>query len=121
MEYKYILRIAGAEPAEVTRVLGRAPSDDVGHWNLVLKEGPEDVPTPFLDVFFEVLDGHIESLERMGVSRDDITVWLLYEYDEQCNLEFSAADMKRLGDAGISLCISCWRGPEKSLVLDQQG
>lgn len=111
MQYKYILRVAGAAPAEVAKVLGRASSDDVGDWNLVLEERRDDPPTPFLDVFFGLLDGHFASLERIGVSRNDITVWLLYEYDEQCNLEFSAADMKRLGDAGISLCISCWQVP----------
>jgi hypothetical protein len=113
MQYKYILRIAGAVPAEVAKVLGRASSDGAEDWNLTLDEGRDDAPVPFVDVFLGVLDGHFTSLERIGVSRDDITVWLLYEYDEQCNLELPAADMKRLGDSGISLCISCWQSPAK--------
>jgi hypothetical protein len=112
MHYKYILRIAGATRAEVANVLGRASSEDTEDWNVTLEERQDDAPTPFLDVFLGLLDGHFASLERIGVSRDDITVWLLYEYDEQCNLEFTAADMERLGRSGISLCISCWQAAE---------
>lgn len=111
MRYQYILRITGAEPAEIGRVLGKASSDDAGDWSLVLDEGPNDPPTPFVDVFFRVLEGRFGALEQVGVARNDITVWVLYEYDQQCNLEFPATDLERLGNAGISLCVSCWQAP----------
>lgn len=47
-------------------------------------------------------------LKEIGIDRDMISVWYLYKYDEQCNMEFSPERMKRLGDNGITLCISCW-------------
>lgn len=108
MRYRYILRIAGEDPAQIARVLG-ASSVEPGQWALALEEGPNDAPVPFVEVFMGLLEGRFDALEGIGVSRDDITIWLLYEYDEQCNLEFSASDLKRLGDSGISLCVSCWQ------------
>lgn len=37
-----------------------------------------------------------------------ISIWRYYEYDEQCNFEFSPQELKRMGDNGITFCISCW-------------
>jgi hypothetical protein len=56
----------------------------------------------------DVLEKHYEDLESIGVTRDAMSVWMLYEYNQQCNIEFNPKDMKRLGDNGITLCISCW-------------
>lgn len=38
----------------------------------------------------------------------DLCLRINYEYDDQCNLEFLPSQLKRLGDLGIALCISCW-------------
>ncbi len=54
------------------------------------------------------MEGKYELLATIGIERKDITIWMLYEYDQQCNLEFDPIRMKRLGDNGIGLCISCW-------------
>ncbi len=32
-----------------------------------------------------------------------------YEYEEQCNMEFHPNVLKKLGENGIILCISCWK------------
>ncbi len=109
MRYNYILRIANAARAEVAHVLGRESSDDTREWNWFLDQRADDEPIPFVDVFMNLLEGRFTCLERLGVTRNDITVWLLYEYDEQCNLELSAQDMRRLGEAGVTLCMSCWQ------------
>jgi hypothetical protein len=96
----------------VAHVLGRKSADEVGDWSLVIEEKQEDPPAPFVEEFLAVLDGHFDALAAIGVSRDDVTAWVLYEYDQQCNLEFTPEVMTRLGAVGISLCISCWQGPE---------
>jgi hypothetical protein len=111
MRYKYILRIEGAEQKDIARVLGKPSSNESGSWTLEFEEGSNDPPINFVDRFLELLDNKFDFLDSIGVSRDDITIWLLYEYDEQCNLEFSSKDLMRLGEAGIGLCVSCWQAP----------
>jgi len=108
MRYWYTLRIQGATRERVASVLQKPSSEESGHWAFELKEGPDDPPIPFVDIFLGLIGEKYGLLESVGVSRDDITVWLLYEYDGQCNLEFPATDLKRLGEAGITLCVSCW-------------
>jgi hypothetical protein len=112
VKYKYILQIGGAESADVARIMGEPSTGEAGDWCLVLNEGPDEPPTPFVRVFLGALENRFGSLEQIGVTRDNITMWVLYEYDYQCNLEFLATDLKDLGEAGISLCISCWHAPE---------
>ena len=47
-------------------------------------------------------------LESIGISREDISIWVLYEYEGQCNMEYDPVSMKKIGENGIVLCISCW-------------
>jgi hypothetical protein len=109
MQYQYILRIVGKNSSEIARILGPSSDPTEQWWAFQKEEGPSDPPTPFVDVFLGVLQDKFSALENIGVARDDITIWLLYEYDDQCNLEFSARDLKLLGNARISLCVSCWQ------------
>ena len=37
-----------------------------------------------------------------------ILFWMLYEYDQQCSMEFHSQEMKRLGESGIHLNIDYW-------------
>jgi hypothetical protein len=62
----------------------------------------------FINEFLDILENKYEKLLELGVQKNDITVWYLYEYDQQCNMEFDPLRLKRLGDNGITLCISCW-------------
>jgi hypothetical protein len=56
-----------------------------------------------------IIDGKWDELAALGIRPADVTVWLFYAYRTECNLEFHAHDLKRLGDAGLTLCISCWQ------------
>lgn len=67
----------------------------------------------------DILDGKYLALEDIGVTRDMISIWRLYEYDGQCNLEYSPAEMKRLGDNGITLCVSCWDSGKEPILRDK--
>jgi hypothetical protein len=48
----------------------------------------------------------IELMEA-GVHFEESQVWMLYYYEEQCNMEFDSVLLKRMGDLGLKLCISC--------------
>ena len=48
-------------------------------------------------------------LENIGIEGSDISIWRIYEYDQQCGMEISPADMSRLGNYGITLCIDCFQ------------
>ncbi|MDD3144648.1 MAG: hypothetical protein PHV23_00895 [Candidatus Gracilibacteria bacterium] len=62
----------------------------------------------YIDFFLNILEDKYDLLEKIGINRNDITIWRLYRYNNQCNMEWNPKDLKRLGDSGISLCVSCW-------------
>ena len=68
----------------------------------------EDEPFLFISHFLSLLDGKYDALKKMGVNRENISVWMNYAYDSQCNMEFLPDDMYNLGKEGIVLCVSCW-------------
>lgn len=63
----------------------------------------------FINRFLDLLEPTFERLEKLGVKRSDISFWYLYEYQQQCGIEFHPQEMKRLGESGIVLCIDCWQ------------
>ena len=62
----------------------------------------------FINEFMDLVEPNLSKLQELGIHRSDISIWKLYGYDQQCNMEFDPQRMKRLGDNGITLCISCW-------------
>ncbi|MBX3165339.1 MAG: hypothetical protein KF900_12765 [Bacteroidetes bacterium] len=101
---------------KLTTILGVQPSDDFADfpnkipscWTYEVVDDKPDEYFDFINIFLDILETKYADLEKLNIKRDDITVWMLYEYDQQCNMEFDPARLKRLGDNGIKLCISCW-------------
>ncbi|MBI9056027.1 MAG: hypothetical protein JEY96_19555 [Bacteroidales bacterium] len=62
----------------------------------------------FINEFLDILEPKFKMLEEIGIKRSEITFCYLYEYDNQCNMEFSPKLTKRIGENQITLCISCW-------------
>ena len=91
----------------IDRILG-VKSNNPPFWELQLIEKEEDEYIPFIDYFLSILEGKYNQLEEIGITRDDISVWMIYEYDGQCNMEFSPKDMYNLGKEGITFCVSCY-------------
>ncbi|MBH2005013.1 MAG: hypothetical protein I8H66_10020 [Sphingobacteriia bacterium] len=56
------------------------------------------------------LEHNLNALKTLGVRKRDLSLWYLYEYDSQCNFEFSSKELKRISLSGLPLCISCWQG-----------
>lgn len=111
MTYYYSLRIDAPDEIydEIDIVLGVKSnfSPSVG-WGIEVVQKENDESIFFIDYFLSVLEGKYTHLEKIGITRDCISVWMLYEYEGQCNMEFSPQDMYRLGKEGIVLCVSCW-------------
>ena len=62
---------------------------------------------PHADWGIEIIQSD-ENFSGILVSREDISIWVLYEYEGQCNMEYDPVSMKKIGENGIVLCISCW-------------
>lgn len=93
----------------VSDILGIAPSESGStYWRYEVAEAERSPNFNFVDHFLGVLAGRFEQLESIKIAREDISVWLLYAYDDQCNLEFSPFELEKLGANGIHLCVSCW-------------
>lgn len=78
-------------------------------WCFEIEEKENDEYFDFINYFMDILEGNYRELKSIGIHKEDISIWLLYEFiDNQCNMEFLPKDLKRIGDNEISLCISCW-------------
>ena len=74
-----------------------------GDTSLDIKEGT------VISHFLNILEGNYSRLLDLGIRGSDITFWITYEYDDQCNMEFHPEDTKRLDENGITLCVSCYQ------------
>lgn len=108
----YNLRIlcsSDEQKEKVSKLLSVKPTKQMGNtWSLEVEERESDEYFDFINHFLDILEGKYEQLESIEISREDISLWFLYEYENQCNMEFLPNDLKRLGNNGISFCISCW-------------
>lgn len=77
-------------------------------WHLEIEEKENEPYFDFINHFLDLLDDKYNLLNIIGIKKEDISIWLLYPYKTQCNLEFLPKDLNRIGSKGISLCISCW-------------
>lgn len=77
-------------------------------WSYEVEVKDEENSFDFINNFLDILEPKFDELEKSQISKSDITFWLLYEYDQQCNMEFNPKEMKRLGENEITLCVSCW-------------
>lgn len=104
-----ILCLSNEQIEEISNLLSIEPTKQmVNIWWLEVEEKESDTYFDFINYFMDILEGNYEQLESIGIPRENISLWFLYEYETQCNMEFLPNDMKRLGESGISLCVSCW-------------
>ncbi|MFD2720777.1 hypothetical protein ACFST9_18795 [Hymenobacter monticola] len=120
MKYHH-LSIFGDNTAEtyqaITKILGVAPLEDEGRafskseysvWTYAVGTEDNQPYFDFINVFLDLLETKFDALEKLGIFRDNITFWLLYNYEHQCSLGFNAQELLRLGASGIALNIDCW-------------
>lgn len=110
--YRLSIRLSPeVQPIAISGVLGIQPTMIRSNaWELEIEESATDAPIDFVGYFLRIVGARFKQLESIGITRQAMTIWLLYEYDQQCNLEFTPDQLKRLGEQGIGLCVSCWAG-----------
>ena len=95
---------------KISALLNTAPTKQMASlWCLEIEEHENKAYFDFINRFLDILEGKYEQLKSIGILRKDISVWFLYEYESQCNIEFDPNCLKRLGTEGINLCLSCWQ------------
>ena len=103
---------------EITTILGKSPTisktknlndtEDPSDWWLQFEEDEEnDNYGDFINTFMDLLEPKLNDLKKIGVKKEDILIWLVYEYKHQCALGFSPKELKRLGENGIAFNIDC--------------
>ncbi|WP_342332313.1 hypothetical protein [Pedobacter sp. FW305-3-2-15-E-R2A2] len=106
----YELRLSSNETQKVAieAILGKSNgSQDFSWWQMIVEENTV-LYTKALPHFLDLIELHTDELRGIGISSDMITIWYLYAYENQCNMEFDPGLTLRLGKLGITLCISCW-------------
>jgi len=104
--YDNITAILGKLPKETNLKEKEEPSD----WWIQLEENDEkDKYVDFINVFMNLLEPKFNDLKKNGIDKENILIWLVYEYKHQCALGFNSEELKRLGENGIAFNIDCHR------------
>ncbi|MFC5271465.1 hypothetical protein [Adhaeribacter terreus] len=104
----------------ISEILALSPSERIPFSEVELKNGPnlwqheveEKITDPYFDFityYTDIIISKSEELFKLEINRDAISIWFLYAYKDQCNLEFEPVRLKKLADSCIKLCISCWQ------------
>jgi hypothetical protein len=110
MNNTHILRVKcnQSEIKNVEATLNK-PSTDLDRlfwkWSISDDVTPAEAFNNFLNLLIEKYD----ALEKIAIDRSKISIWRHYEYDQECSLEISPEEMRKMGAQGIVLCISCWQ------------
>jgi hypothetical protein len=104
--YNGVTELLGLQPTEYED--GKISKDRYSTWMYMVTEAKTDPCFDFINNFLDILEPKFDDLEKFGVTRDKILFWMLYEYDQQCGMEFHPQEMTRLGQSGIHLNIDCW-------------
>ncbi len=93
----------------VDKILNVKTNFDSITWELEKENTGSETHYDYIEYFLDLLEENYVKLSEFGINKNDISIWYLYEYEDQCNMEFSPQILKRLGDNSITLCISCWQ------------
>lgn len=85
-------------------------------WSYCVDIEDDDLYYDFINKFLDILEPKLLELNKIGVTKDKIIFWLIYEYYAQCSLSLDAQEMKRLGENGIALNIDCLMQKEEDKI-----
>ena len=104
--YNKITQLLELEPATID--MDSKFGQTYSLWTYEVDINDEDEYFDFINTFLDILEPKFTALEELGVKKNNILFWLIYEYDQQCAMEFHPQEMKRLGESDIHLNIDCW-------------
>jgi len=107
--YNGITDLLGLKPTKFEKYMtSKDTANKYDLWTYSVETDDEEPYFDFINKFLDILEPKFEELEKLGIKKNDILIWLLYEYDQQCSMEFHPEEMKRLGESGIVMNIDCW-------------
>lgn len=94
---------------KITDILNVCPKEEqeFSPWTYQIVTNEEDEYFDFINVFLNLLEPNFEKLRDLGIKKKDISIWLFYEYEQQCSMSFNPQEMKRIGESEISFNIDC--------------
>ena len=99
----------------ITEILGVESNQSKGdNWLWIVTQNENDQYFDFINVFVDLLTSRKQKLQEFGITFADISIWMIYWHDGQCNMEFDPERMKKIGNAGINLCITCYEEYENT-------
>lgn len=110
----YTLEIKSSNSYGVMQIMGigECSNDQNYQYRIVDGDDPLDIEEDYvLEHYLNLLEKHKESLLRID-DKHTITLWMTYEYDDQCNMEFPTEHVRRMADLNVYLCISAYQYDE---------
>lgn len=98
----------------ITEILKLKPNEEnpSSTWCHQVIVNDNDPYFDFINFFLDSLEPNLNRLMELGIQKSNIMIWLIYEYHEQCSLEFHSQEMLRLGKSGIGFNIDCVKRQE---------
>jgi hypothetical protein len=84
--YNSVTELLGLQPKEDEK--DKISKDRYSTWMYIVTELETDPYFDFINNFLDILEPKFADLEKLGMTRDKILFWMLYEYDQQCGMEF---------------------------------
>ncbi|MEZ4777447.1 MAG: hypothetical protein R3D00_30000 [Bacteroidia bacterium] len=94
---------------EVNRVKGnKNPGEPRSILRLYETTQPDEPQWFEVNTFLDILDDKYEDLERAGIRRNQISIWInCQSEDNECRISLDPLTILRLGQEGIRLCVTC--------------
>jgi hypothetical protein len=102
--YQKVSEILNVEPT-----LFEKEDDEKTLWCYGIEEKSEEDYIDFINLYLDILEPKFAQLEDIGIKRNEISIWRIYEYEQQCAMEITPQELKRLGNNDITLCIDCFQ------------
>ena len=64
---------------------------------------------PEIAWLLDLIESKKNELINLGVCFAESTIWMIYNYEAQCNMEFDSQLLQRTGSLGLKLCVSCYQ------------
>jgi hypothetical protein len=108
MNIIYRLKICTNEINQLNTILGLSSTILKMYWTF------DYTQHDYSNYFKKIIHPNINLIRKYLYGDHPISVWILYEYEDQCNIELLPSDIKNLASFDAVLCISCWESDSMS-------
>lgn len=105
--YEMQIKCDTGKKQEIEKILGKSHRDYETDWHLIVEESSPKFHSA-LNSFMSIVETNLDKLNTIGIMSEEIVFWYMYEYEQQCNMEFHPDFTRKIGELGIVFCISCW-------------